>query len=236
VQTFALELATPLAANTGELAPGSYIVLRVQDTGHGMSAETLARAFAPFFTTKPPGAGTGLGLSTVYGVMLQCGGGIAARTALGRGSCFDLYFPIARRAPAVEQRDSQALEPPGGSETVLLVEDLPALCTALAETLRSFGYSVLPATTPDRALELLAQHAGELALLLTDVVMPKMGGRELAARVTQLAPQAKVLFMSGHTTDDALQRGVIDRTARLLQKPFSSQELARRVREVLDQP
>jgi CheY-like chemotaxis protein len=139
---------------------------------------------------------------------------------------------LGQRVAEADERPGVAIAQQGGQ----VIGDVPLAVAALAETLRSFGYSVLPATTPDRALELLAQHAGELALLLTDVVMPKMGGRELAARVTQLAPQAKVLFMSGHTTDDALQRGVIDRTARLLQKPFSSQELARRVREVLDQP
>jgi signal transduction histidine kinase len=234
VRTSAVELSNPLPVATGQLAHGAYVVLTVADSGCGMDEETLSKIFDPFFTTKPLGEGTGLGLSTVYGVVLQCGGGIAVQTAPGRGARFDVYFPsVAPPASRVPKPRSDKVAP-RGHETVLLVEDEPALCTVLAKALTMLGYTVLTATGSKEALAFAESRGGDIALLLTDVVMPHMGGRELAARVRELVPHARVLYMSGYTADEALRRGILDRTAVLLAKPFTPQELAQKVRQVLD--
>ena len=218
------------------LEPGSYAALSVADTGVGMDEATRSRVFEPFFTTKEEGQGVGLGLSTVYGIVRQSGGGVAVSSTPGQGSRFTVYLPCsARRATEVA--------PPGGeeptvrgSETVLLVEDRQNLRTVLAQLLQDFGYEVLSAGSPQEAIEIVAAHPGTIHVLLTDVVMPRMSGADLARRVTAQRPDVRVLYMSGHAPDAVLRAGVLEQKAAFLQKPFTPELLASKLREVLRAP
>ena len=216
-----------------EAVPGPYVMLSVTDSGEGMSEETQARIFEPFFTTKEPGKGTGLGLATVYGIVKQSGGHVFVYSEPGRGTSFKVYLPRAERRPAEEA--APVVAPPSlGTETVLLVEDEGALRELVHECLVAFGYAVLEAGSPAVALELAERHDGPIHLLVTDVVMPGMGGAELARRVTALRPGAKVLFVSGYTDDAVVREGVAADSLTFLQKPFTADALARKVRELLD--
>jgi len=215
------------------IRPGPYLMLSVSDTGHGMDKETQARIFEPFFTTKEKGKGTGLGLSTVYGIIKQSGGYVLAESEPGQGTTFRIYLP--RVEDAAEPRDpvrvskSQA----GGSETVLLVEDEESVRQLVRETLEAKGYKVLEADNGEAALRLVSQHAGPLHLLVTDVVMPGMSGRELSSQLGASHPQTKVLYLSGYTEDAIVHEGVLEPGTAFLQKPFTLQMLSRKVREVL---
>ena len=208
--------------------------LEVADTGTGMSAETRARIFEPFFTTKGPGEGTGLGLSMVYGIIEQSGGRITVASELGRGTTFEILLPVTESPARAEAPAPEAPAPTDRAETILLVEDEPEVREMTQELLEAEGYRVLSAGRPDEAMERARRLDGPLDLLLTDVVMPQMNGRELAERLTQMRPDVKVLFMSGYTDDAMVRLGVSDTRALFLGKPFTRAMLATKVREALE--
>ena len=216
--------------------PGSYVVIEVSDDGAGMASDVLAHVFEPFFTTKGVGRGTGLGLSTVFGIVKQNDGYIGIDSAPGRGTTVWIYLPRAEGAGVAPDEARAAETPRGSGQTILLVEDEPALLDLGATVLRRLGYTVLAAGTPGKALRLAKAHVGRIELLITDVVMPEMNGVELAAKVEALAPHARRLFTSGYTADVMAHRGVLDARVQFLQKPFSMQALAMKVRETLDAP
>jgi CheY-like chemotaxis protein len=218
-----------------DMTPGSYVVLSVADSGHGMDAATRAQIFEPFFTTKEVGKGTGLGLATVYGIVKQSGGFIEVESEPGRGAAFKVYLPRVEEAMAAPEAARASGARPRGSETVLLVEDDESLRTLAREILTVQGYVVLEAAAPADALRIQQAHQGRIDLLLTDVVMPEMNGRQLADRLTVERPEMAVLFMSGYTGAAlGAADGLAEFTGQLLQKPFTPDGLTRRVREVLD--
>jgi len=212
---------------------GHLVTLVVTDTGQGMDQQTLARIFEPFFTTKEVGKGSGLGLATVDGIVAQSGGRIRVASTPGNGTTFTILLPLTSDlplgSPAVETTVS-----PTGSETVLLVEDEPALRRLSRRVLAQFGYTVLEAPNGEEALRLAEAYHGPINLVLTDVVMPRLSGRDLAERVLASHPEAKILFMSGYTDDAVVQHGVRTQEVALLRKPFTPYALAARIREVLD--
>ena len=212
-------------------APGRHVSLSVTDTGTGMDDATLARIFEPFFTTKAAGAGTGLGLSTVHGIVAQSGGCIAVQSAPGAGTTFTILLPPFD-GDGAEDGDAFYVTP--GAETVLLVEDDPRVRRITRLALEAHGYNVIEAASAADAMTQVERHAGDIHLLLADVVLPDANGRELAARVTSLHPHVRVLFMSGYVDDASARHGLANLGQSFLQKPFSSVELARRVRDVLD--
>jgi len=215
------------------ITPGPYILLSVSDTGAGMDQETQSRIFEPFFTTKEKGKGTGLGLSTVYGIVKQSGGYIFAESELGRGTTFLIYLPrVADPAEHTSTRKT-AQSPAGSSETVLLVEDENSVRELVRDTLISRGYKVIDAADGLAGMQLNESYAGTIDILITDVVMPGMSGKELAQRVAATRPSIKVLFLSGYTEDAILHDGALDSGTAFLQKPFTLQTLSRKVREVL---
>jgi PAS domain S-box-containing protein len=214
---------------------GEYAVLIVRDTGVGMDDETRARIFEPFFTTKEIGRGTGLGLSVVFGVVKESGGHIRVQTEPGRGTTFELLFPaVAKRASVRSIRDLSSDTMPCGSETILLVEDDEAVAAMTARILHMCEYHVLQARDGREAIDVLAAYTGPVALLLSDVVIPHLSGRELAAEVERMRPGIRVLFMSGYTDDEVLRRGVLSSEVAFIQKPFTPQALAQRIRQELD--
>ena len=216
--------------------PGRFVMLAVSDTGHGMSAEVKRQIFEPFFTTKPKGTGTGLGLATIYGVVKQADGSIEVDSEVGKGTTFRIYLPRVEGAAAKPPDPSPPMEPLEGSETVLLVEDEEIVRNLGVRILAEFGYRVMHAGNGDEAIELAGGHGERIDLLLTDVVMPGMSGRELANRLTRTRPETKVLFTSGYTDDAIVHHGVLDEGVSFLGKPYSPSALARKVREVLDSP
>jgi PAS domain S-box-containing protein len=216
--------------------PGRYIALAVTDSGHGMDAETQARVFEPFFTTKEHGKGTGLGLSTVYGIVKQSGGYISVYSEPGRGSTFRVYLPETEESPTpAETQDRSRVAASPVTETVLVAEDEPALRDLIREVLEAEGYRVLACQNGTEALQLAAGHAGDIQLLLTDVVMPDMTGPELARRLARTRPAFKTLFISGYAQAAATQQGVLPPGVPFLPKPFGPDLLARRVREILEE-
>ena len=217
------------------IKPGEYVVLSVSDTGHGMDKETQLRIFEPFFTTKEKGKGTGLGLSTVYGIIKQSGGYVLVESELQRGTTFRIYLPRVEDAlEPVNATGASSLQN-GGSETVLLVEDEESVRQLVRETLESKGYKVLEADHGESALHIVSHHSGKIDMLITDVVMPGMSGRELSAQLCSSYPHTKVLYLSGYTEDAIAHEGVLESGTAFLQKPFTLQMLARKVREVLDE-
>ncbi len=214
------------------MAPGRYAVLEVSDTGTGMTDDVRGKLFEPFFTTKGD-RGAGLGLATAYGIVKQTGGDIEVASAVGRGSTFRVYFPAAEAAPAPAAVVAPA-NSDRGTETVLVVDDDAGVRRIVALLLAHKGYAVLEASSGAEALALLRDHAGPLHMLLTDVVMPAMGGGELAKAVRAQRPGIKVLFVSGYSDDVLVERGLADATATLLHKPFKAEVLTRTVRDVLD--
>ena len=217
------------------VSAGEYVALLVRDTGMGMDAETRARVFEPFFTTKEKGKGTGLGLATVYGIVKQSGGYIWAESEPGAGSVFQTLLPRVAQ-PADPHVVQQVIDFGSGGETILLVEDEPAVRRMATEVLLSMGYRVLVAPSAADALRIGAEHDGHLDLLLTDVVMPEMTGPELARQFSVQFPGTRILYMSGYTDDAIEKHGVRGRNARVLQKPFTHETLARTVREALGTP
>jgi PAS domain S-box-containing protein len=216
------------------VAPGTYVGLTICDNGVGMSAGVLKRIFEPFFTTKEQGRGTGLGLATVYGIVSQSGGHVWADSIEGRGTTFTIYFPQVP-APIEPEVNLRSTRPtPRGNETVLVVEDEASVRTLAIRVLSRQGYNVLEARSPSEALTIADEYAGSIDLLLTDVVMPGMNGRDLAERLVKVRPETRVVFMSGYTDDDIIRRGVLDLTAAFVQKPFTVDSLSRAIRETID--
>lgn len=215
--------------------PGRYVALIVEDSGCGITQDTLAHVFEPFFTTKPAGKGTGLGLSTVYGIVTQSGGYITVDSEPGRGTTFTTYLPIAREAgqPAAAVAGS-SFKLTSGTETILLVEDEPGLRRLIHRTLEQHGYSVLSAATTEDAISIAQHHAGPIHLLLSDVIMPGLSGPDVAQRVVRLRPSIRVLYVSGYTSQAVEGTDSVSPHARFLPKPFAPNVLATKVRECLD--
>jgi two-component system cell cycle sensor histidine kinase/response regulator CckA len=233
IETRDVELDAAYAATRPDVAPGPYVLLAVCDTGTGMTGAVMAHIFEPFFTTKEVGKGTGLGLAAVHGIVKQSGGHVAVYSEPGLGTTFKVYLPRVGPAPAREERPA-ALPLPRGRETVLLVEDEEALRGLSRRILESCGYTVLEAGIGADALRVAEEHAGPIELLVTDVVMPGMGGRELSERLTAARPGLRALYVSGYTDDAIVRHGVLAAESAFLQKPFTPAALARKVREVLD--
>jgi PAS domain S-box-containing protein len=234
LQTANVVLDAGYARLRPEVPPGTYVMLAVSDNGVGMDDETKVRLFEPFFTNKEQGKGTGLGLAMVYGIVKQSNGFIYVYSELGLGSCFKIYLPRTDDEYHPEQSSANRMKTPFGKETVLVVEDEAAVRALVCQVLRTCGYTVLEAGRGTEALHAWEGHHGPIHLLLTDVVMPEMGGPELAERLTAVRPDLKVLYLSGYTDDAVVRHGVLRAEADFLQKPFSPVALARRVREVLD--
>jgi CheY-like chemotaxis protein len=233
IETAVVELDETYAAVHSEVNAGRYAALTVSDNGTGMSPEVLSRVFEPFFTTKEQGRGTGLGLATVYGIVRQSGGHIQVYSEPGLGTSFKVYLPIVRtEAPPAEAEPSQPL-PQGAGETILLVEDEPAVRGLVRDILEMGGYRVLTASDGENALELSRIHPEAIDVVLTDVVMPGCSGRQLAEQLVQLRPDVKVLYMSGYTDDAVLRNGVLEEGAAFLQKPFTPSALLRKIRGIL---
>ena len=236
LQTRNAQLDTGYTSEHSMVQPGDYVQLAVSDTGLGMDEQTKTRLFEPFFTTKELGKGTGLGLSTVYGIVKQSGGYIWVYSELGCGTTFKVYLPLVEAAATVDVPAPAPEAAPRGSETVLLVEDEPALRAVARRVLQRQGYTVLEAADGDAALALVATHQGPLDLLVTDVVMPGLSGRDLADRLTAARPDLRVLFVSGYSGEALAHHGILDPDLAYLEKPFNPDALAIKVREVLDRP
>ncbi|MEO8178036.1 MAG: response regulator [Deltaproteobacteria bacterium] len=236
IETAAVLLDEAYARAHVGVTPGPHVLLSVTDTGTGMDKATQARIFEPFFTTKAQGEGTGLGLATVFGIVQQSGGTIGVHSEPGHGTRFELYFPTAdpaeAGAPVLALPDRLAAV--RGSETILLVEDEERVRVLARSILRKYGYTVLEAQSPGDAILLCEQHPGTIHLLLTDVVMPRMGGRLLAERLAPIRPAMKVLYMSGYTNDASMREGIQQSTIAFIQKPLTPEGLARKVRVVLE--
>ena len=222
------------AKHPGGMEPGTYVMLTVSDNGCGMDAKTQARIFEPFFTTKGQGKGTGLGLATVYGVVKQSGGFIWVYSEVGRGTTFKIYLPQV--TSQVEKAGAEKIpsRPAAGTETILFVEDEESVRDLVRDYLGVTGYQVLEASDGVRALEVAATHKGPIHMLITDVVMPRMSGREVATQIAAQRPEMKVLYISGYTDDSVFRHGVLEGGVAFLQKPFNLKTLAQRIREVLD--
>jgi len=235
LETENVELGARYVAEHPEAQPGPHVMIAMTDTGHGMDAETRARIFEPFFTTKEVGRGTGLGLSTVYGIVKQSGGNIWVYSEPGRGTTFKVYLPRAEResAPARPQVEQRA--PPKGSETILVVEDEADVRAVLRDILEMGGYTVLDTGDAEQAIEICKRHPGDIHLLLTDVVMPKMGGPELAETLRALRPDLRVAFMSGYTDNAIVHHGVLKSGIAFLNKPIEVKTLLRKIPEFLGQ-
>ena len=236
IETHGMEFDEAYAEEHVGEQPGPYVMLAVSDTGVGIDVETKARIFEPFFTTKETGKGTGLGLATVYGIVKQSGGFIWVYSEPGRGTTFKIYLPRVEGEPGGDFPRIAVPAPKStrGTETLLLLEDESALRRLARDVLRKQGYTVLETLGWQSALEIAARHPGPIHLVLTDVVMPEMGGPEVDSRISALRPGIKVLYMSGYTSEAAVHRGLLEARLALLQKPFTPGDLARRVRELLD--
>ncbi len=217
-----------------EGSPGHYVMLAISDTGSGMDKETQEHIFEPFFTTKELGKGTGLGLSTVYGIAKQNNGFIWVYSEPGQGTTFKIYLPKVKEGMEPEEKERIPVDEPRGSETVLVVEDDDRLRNLARKILELYGYSVLEAENGEDALRVNKEHEGQIDLMLTDVVMPKMSGKKTAERLQSLRPEIKVIYMSGYTDDAIVHHGVLAPGLNFLEKPFTPEGLARKVREVLD--
>ena len=229
-----MDFTEALGDNKTPLPPGRYVSLAVSDTGVGIDAETQARVFEPFFTTKAAGEGTGLGLATVYGIVRQSGGFISLYSEPGQGTSFKIFFPRVDEAVEAIGHVPASAEAPRGDETILVVEDAPAVRTLVRRVLERLGYHVLVAEDGESAMVLSLAYDGPIHLLVTDVIMPRMGGRALADQFALARPDARVLFVSGYTDDAVMQHGVLEPTVHYLEKPFTPDTLARKVRRVLD--
>jgi CheY-like chemotaxis protein len=229
-------LMTPRPHAHGVVDPGEYATLEVSDAGTGIEPAVLPHLFEPFFTTKGPGKGTGLGLSTVYGVLRQSDGNIEVRTTPGKGTSFLLYFPReTAEAPAAPEEKVPRVSERGGA-TILLAEDDTSVRELVRTMLTKKGYRVLCASDGEQAIDMASKHAGTIDLLLTDVVLPGLNGREVAERMRDARPDLRVLYMSGYTDDAILRRGVLTQRSSLIQKPFSAADLTSRVNELLAHP
>ncbi len=218
-----------------DMQPGSYVTLTVSDTGCGMSKETRSHLFEPFFTTKPKGRGTGLGLATIYGAVKQSGGSIEVSSEVGMGSSFKISLPRVQGIPDQPKKENIfTSDMPGGDETILLVEDEHIVRELAIKVLSRLGYNVLHAPDGRQALTVAQEYHNPIHMLLTDVVMPGMNGRQLADKLIAIHPEMKILYTSGYTEDAVAEHGVIEENLNFLGKPYSPQSLARKIRELLD--
>jgi CheY-like chemotaxis protein len=234
LQTANAELDEAYASQHTEVTPGHYILMSVTDTGVGMTDEVKAHLFEPFFTTKEQGKGTGLGLPMVYGIVKQSGGHITAYGEVGHGTTFKIYLPRVEETAQAVLPTQMPVELPHGTETILLVEDAEQVRNLARVFLEECGYTVWAAGSGPEAIQFARQHEGKIHLLLTDVIMPEMSGPMLAPLLETLNPGAKVLYMSGYTDATSLRQDLMAAGSAFLQKPFSPDVLARKVREVLD--
>jgi two-component system, cell cycle sensor histidine kinase and response regulator CckA len=233
IETSNFDLEENHQSKISQIPAGKYVLLALTDTGCGMDEETQSRIFEPFYTTKEMGKGTGLGLATVYGIVKQSGGFIWVYSEEGRGTTFKVYLPRVA-SPLTEPRPGRHTEISKGTETILVVEDAEPLRALTKEFLSASGYTVLEAANGDEAIRIAQSHAGTIDLLLTDVVMPRMGGKPLVEQMAQIRPSTRVLYMSGYPNDGIVQAGVLANGVALLEKPFTREILSRRVRQVLD--
>jgi two-component system, cell cycle sensor histidine kinase and response regulator CckA len=234
IETKNARLDAPRSGANGSVGPGEYVVVQVTDQGSGMDPTVVAHIFEPFFTTKKPGKGTGLGLAMVYGIVKQSGGEILVQSQVGEGTVFEIFFPVVGEAVSFQEAANTLTPLPSGSETILFAEDEPGVRALAQAVLSSAGYRVFEAANAREALAISEAHAGRIDLLLTDVVMPGMGGRELADRIAEARPESKIVYMSGHIPDLAMRHGVKAADVAYLEKPFSALGLAQMVRSVLD--
>jgi len=216
------------------VTPGSYVMLAISDNGIGMDENTKAHLFEPFFTTKGKGKGTGLGLSTVYGIVKQSNGYIWVYSEPEKGSAFKIYFPKVEGETSLLQEEYESKQSAEGNETILVTEDDSSLRALVAHILAERGYAVLEASNGKEALEISERFAGEIHLVVTDVIMPEIGGKELASRLSSARPGIKILYVSGYTNNAIVHHGVLDPGVSFLQKPFTIENLTRKVRAVLD--
>jgi PAS domain S-box-containing protein len=220
-------------SDLADVIPGEFVCLRVTDDGCGMDQHTLDNLFDPFFTTKEVGKGTGLGLSTVYGIVKQNSGFIHVNSRLNEGATFEIFLPRYKETVTTREIQSHPSIPSGNGEAVLVVEDEVTILELLQTMLDQLGYAVMTASSPQAALDLAKACDGRIHLLITDVIMPEMNGRELAGRIRELYPEVRLLFMSGYPADVIAEQGVLDRGVQFIQKPFSMQDIAAKVREAL---
>jgi CheY-like chemotaxis protein len=214
--------------------PGEFVMIAVSDTGHGMDSATRQHIFEPFFTTKARGKGTGLGLATVYGMVKQSGGDIWVYSEPGQGTTFKLYFPRVMEGVAPEAAGSARPERRDGSETILLVEDEKAVRDLTARMLKQLGYTPLSAASGVEAIEISRSFTGHISLLVTDVVMPQMSGRQVADALVNARPGLRVLYLSGYTENAVVHHGVLETGVDFLPKPFTREVLGQKIREVLE--
>jgi signal transduction histidine kinase len=237
IRTANIRLTTETAPQiSASLTEGDYVELSVTDTGAGMDEETKVRIFEPFFTTKGPGKGTGLGLATVYGIVSQTGGGICVDSEPGKGSTFRIYFPLEKAAVDGSKSSLPPVEKSQNFETVMVVEDEEIVRQLVCDVLEEAGYNVLCAADGIEALKMAAEFDGTIHLLVTDVIMPRMNGPELATKLSVARPGIRILYVTGYSDNDIGDHGRLDTSIELLQKPFTPQTLARKIREVLEQP
>jgi len=232
IETSVVDLDNDFVDQHAESQAGEHVLLAVSDTGTGMPEDVRQKIFEPFFTTKEVGKGTGLGLSTVYGIVKQHGGQIYVYSELGKGTTFKIFLP-ASQSKALEQEKEQAEAIPAGKETVLLAEDDATIRRMIQLTMESEGYTILAATNGQEAIEISSSYEGDIHLLLTDVIMPKLNGQELANTVQQSRPEMEVIFMSGYTDDAISHHGVLEPGVHFIQKPITPSILAKKLREVL---
>jgi CheY-like chemotaxis protein len=219
-----------------DLRPGHYVVASVIDNGTGMTNEVRTRLFEPFFTTKPQGSGTGLGLAMCHGIVHQAGGAIAVRGECSVGTTFDIYLPLQQGTQIIADHKVATVTLLAGNETILIVEDEPMILQLVSSALEKRGYRILTANDGIEALEVATSARTKVDLLVTDVVMPRLGGRDLVNRLLQHHPQVKVLYMSGYAENSLAHRGELPRGLNFIQKPYQPDELAARIREILDRP
>jgi len=234
IETACVELDEEYAGSHFPVIPGQYVMISVSDTGDGISKEIQTQIFEPFFTTKEKGKGTGLGLSIVYGIVKQSNGYIWVYSEPGKGATFKIYFPRVRKTvKGLEKPDKGPQESFNGTETIMVVEDDAMIMKMIVKTLNNSGYPVLRAGDGNEALRVSDEHEGPIHLVLTDVIMPGMGGRELANRLKEIRPDTKILYMSGYTDNAIVHHGVLEKGLSFIQKPFTSQGLRKKIREVL---
>jgi two-component system, cell cycle sensor histidine kinase and response regulator CckA len=233
IETANMDLDKAYAADHPSTIPGPHVMISVSDTGCGMDAMTQTRIFEPFFTTKEFGRGTGLGLSTVYGIVKQSGGSVWVYSEVGVGTTFKIYFPRVDAVLDVLPASEQVARVEEGSRTILIVEDEASLLDVTQRSLQDAGYAVLGAKSPADAVLIAASHSGPIHLMVTDVVMPGMSGPELVKQLSAIRPEMKVLYVSGYTDDTIVRHGVLEPGLAFLQKPFSPKTLTCKVRDVL---
>ena len=233
IETANVELDEHYATTHLAVTPGPYVAITVTDTGTGMTPQVQARLFEPFFTTKEPGKGTGLGMATVYGIVTRCGGSVGVDSEVGRGTSFKVYFPRADAGETVVVAPAPSTRPGAGTQTVLLVEDEQGLRELAKRLLLRLGYTVLVAGDAAEATRLFDENPS-IEVLLTDVVMPGASGPELVGQLVARRPGLKVIYMSGYTEEAIVHHGVLKPGIAFLHKPFTSETLGRKIREVLD--